>query len=228
MDNVDMMLQPVREVLAQVGAFLPRLALALVVLAGGWALAKLARFTIVKGLRAVNLNVVTERAGLDGFLAQGGIRTDTVGVFGLIAYWVVVLAALIIAFNGLGLTYITELLREVVLFVPRVVVALLVLAFGAYFAQFVGAAVTTYCRNVGVQDADFLGRIGQYAIVAFVVLIALDQMSVGGDIVRQSFLIVLAGLVFALALAFGLGARDRAADLLDRWWPRGADRGEPR
>lgn len=226
MESVDMMLQPVRAFLTQVGAFVPRFAIALVVLVAGWVLAKVARFTISKGLRAVNFNVVTERAGLDGFLAQGGLRTDTVGLFGLIAYWLVILAALIIAFNGLGLTYITDLLREVVLFAPRVVVALLVLAFGAYFAQFLGAAVATYCHNVGIQDADFLGKVGQYAILVFVILIALDQMNVGGDIVRQSFLIVLAGLVFALALAFGLGARERAAELLDRWWPRGPNRGD--
>ena len=51
-------------------------------------------------------------------------------------------------------------------------------------------------------------------------LIALDQMSVGGEIVRESFLIILAGVVFALALAFGLGGRDWAAALLERWWPR--------
>jgi hypothetical protein len=163
--------------------------------------------------------VLAERAGMDGFLQQGGIRTDTVGIFGLIAYWVVILAALIIAFNSLGLTYITDLLRQVVLFVPHVIVALLVLAFGAYFARFIGTTVTTYCRNVGIQDADVLGKIAQYAIIAFVVLIAFDQMSVGGQIVRESFLIILAGVVFGLALAFGLGGRRWAAAMLERWWP---------
>ena len=125
-----------------------------------------------------------------------------------------------IAFNGLGLTYITDLLGKVVLFVPRIIVALLILAFGAYFARFVGGTIVTYCRNVGMSDADLLGRVAQYAILIFVVLIALDQMSVGGDIVRQSFLILLAGVVFALALAFGIGGKDWAASLLEQWWPR--------
>jgi hypothetical protein len=45
-------------------------------------------------------------------------------------------------------------------------------------------------------------------------------VNVGGDIVRQTFLILLAGLVFAFALAFGLGGKDRAAEFLERWWPR--------
>src|SRR3990172_7207888 len=115
------------------------------------------------------------------------------------------LGALIIGFNSLGLTYVTDLLRQVVLFVPKVIVALLILAFGAYFARFICNTVIAYCRNIGIQDADLLGKFAQYAILGFVVLIALEQINVGGEIVRQSFLIILAGIVFALALAFGIG-----------------------
>jgi hypothetical protein len=220
MNRIDMLLEPLRVFLRQVGDFLPRLALALVVLVAGWFLAKAARFAIVKGLRAVNFHVVTQRAGLDGFLRDGGIESDSTEILGLLVYWLVILGALIIAFNSLGLAYVTDLLVQVILFVPRVMVAILILAFGAYFARFIGNAITAYCRNVHLQDAEVLGRLAQYAIVTFVVLIALDQVNIGGDIVRQSFLIVLAGLVFALALAFGLGGKDWAAELLERWWPR--------
>jgi len=220
MEKVDIMLEPVRAFLLQIAGFLPKLALAIGVLIAGWLLAKFAGFAIVKALRAINFNVLTERAGLDGFLQQGGIETDTTGIFGLLVYWLVILAALIIGFNSMGLTYVTGLLGQVVLFVPKVIVALLILAFGAYFARFVGNAVVTYCRNISIQDADVLGKLAQYAIMTFVVLIALDQVNVGGDIVRQSFLIILAGVVFAFALAFGLGGKAAAAELIDRWWPR--------
>ena len=220
MEKVDIMLEPVRAFLVQIAGFLPKFALAIGVLIAGWLLAKFARFAIVKGLRAVNFNVLTERAGLDGFLHQGGVETDTTGILGLLIYWLVILAALIIGFNSMGLTYITGLLGQIVLFVPKVIVALLILAFGAYFARFVGNAVITYCRNIAIQDAEVLGKLAQYAIMTFVVLIALDQVNVGGDIVRQSFLIILAGIVFAMALAFGLGGKDAAAELIDRWWPR--------
>jgi hypothetical protein len=220
MEKVDIMLEPVRAFLVQIGGLLPRLALAIGVFVAGWLLAKVAMFAIVKGLRAVNFNVLTERAGLDGFLRQGGIQSDTSGILGMLVYWLVILAGLIIGFNSLGLTYVSGLLGQVVLFVPKVIVALVILAFGAYFARFVGNAVSTYCRSVAIQDAEILGRLAQYALMTFVVLIALDQVNVGGDIVRQSFLIILAGVVFAVALAFGLGGRTLAAELLERWWPR--------
>ena len=227
MDKVNVMLEPVRVFLTQIGAFLPRLALAVAVLIAGWLLAKVARFAVVRGLRAINFNVLTERAGMDGFLKQGGIESDTTDIFGILVYWVVILAALLIAFNGLGLTYITDLLRVAMLFVPKVIVALLILAFGTYFARFVAGAILAYCRNVGIQDADLLGKLAQYAIVAFVVLIALDQVDIGGDIIRESFLVILAGVVFALALAFGLGGKDWAASRLERWWPKQRKDGEP-
>ena len=220
MDRLDVMLEPIRVFLIQVGDFLPRLGIALVVLIVGWFLAKAAKFAIVRGLRAVTFHVVTQRAGLDGFLHDGGIESDTTEILGVLVYWLVILGALVIGFNTLGLAYVTDLLGRIILFVPKVMVALLILAFGAYFARFIGNAITAYCRNIHIQDADLLGRLAQYAIVTFVVLIALDQVNIGGDIVRQSFLIVLAGLVFALALAFGLGGREWAAELLERWWPR--------
>jgi flagellar biosynthesis protein FliQ len=218
--DFNLLLAPVRAFLVQAADFVPRLILALVVILVGWLLAKVARFAIVKGLRAVNFHIVTQRAGLDGFLRDGGIAADTTEIIGLVIYWLVILGALVVGFNSLGLTYVTDVLGRVILFVPKVLVALLVLAFGGYFARFIANAITAYCRNVHIQDAELLGRLAQYAIVTFVVLIALDQVNIGGDIVRQSFLIILAGLVFALALAFGLGGKEWAAELLERWWPR--------
>lgn len=220
MRDFDMMLEPLRVFLAEIGAGLPRLLVALAVLVVGWIVAKGVRFAIDRGLRAVNFPVLTERSGMDGFLANGGIRSDTTALVAILGYWLVILAALVIAFNSLGLSYITELIGRVLLFVPRVMVALVILAFGAYFARFVENAITAYCANLGMQDAELLGRIARWAIVTFVILIALDQMGIGGDLIRQTFLILLAAVAFGLALAFGLAGKDWASDLLERWWPR--------
>ena len=221
MGNFDVAIEPLRAFLLQVGAFLPRLAVAVVVLIVGWLIAKAVRFAAVKALRAMNFHVLTERAGIDGFLQQGGTGRDTTDVFGTVVQWVVILVALVIAFNGLGLGHVTELLTRVLLFLPRLLLGLLVLIFGAYFGRFVGNAVETYLRGAGVGDAELLGRIVRYAIVVFVVLIAVDHLDIGGDLVQRTFLILLAGVVLALALAFGLGGRDWAAAVLARWFPQG-------
>ena len=219
MNQIDIMLEPVRGVLLQFGAFMPRLILALFILLVGWMLAKAIRLLVVKALRAINFYVLTDRAGIDRFLSQGGIRMDTIGILGTLIYWLVVLASVMIAFNSLGLTNVTELVGRVALFIPKVIVAVLILALGAYFARFIENTILAYSRNIGLEDAEFLGRFARYAVLVFVVMIALEQVDVASELVRQSFLIILAGVVFALALAFGLGAQYRVSELLDKWWP---------
>ncbi len=228
MEQVNLVFEPLRVFLMQIGEFLPRLILAVVILIAGWMLAKFMRFAIVRGLKAVNFNVLADRAGIDNFLKQGGIKADTLAILGVLVYWFVILAALMVTFNSLGLAYVTDLVGRILLFIPKVIVAVLILAFGAYFARFVATTVTTYFSNVGLEDAGLLGRITQYAIMVFVALIALDQVNIGGDIIRQSFLILLGGVVLAAALAFGIGGQKWAAELLDRWRPKkpaGKERG---
>jgi hypothetical protein len=220
MQSIDMFVDATREFLHQTAIFLPKLLLALFVVLVGWLLAKAVRFAVQRGLRAVNFNVLTERAGTDNFLQQAGMRGDTTTLFGLLAFWVVILAALIIAFNGLGLTYITDLLQRAVLFTPKLLVAMLLVIFGSYCARFVGNAVHSYCVDAQIPDADMLARIVRYLIMTLVVMIALSQVEIGGDIVQRTFLIILAGLMLALALAFGLGGKHWAAALLQRWWPQ--------
>jgi Conserved TM helix len=220
MQNINVMLEPLRAFLLEIGAFIPRLAIALGLLLVGWLLAKALRFSVVKALRALNFHVLTERAGVDGFLQQGGTDKDTTDMFGWIAYALVILASLIVASNSLGLVHVTDLLGKVVFFLPRLLVALLVVIFGSYFARFVAGAVRGYCKRVSISDGDLLARLAQYGIMTFVVLLAIDHLDIGGGLIQQTFLILLAGVVFAGALALGLGARERAALMIERWFPR--------
>jgi hypothetical protein len=185
----------------------------------GWLIAKAVRFAVARALRAMNFNVLTERAGTDEFLRQAGMRGDTCSLFGLVAFWIVVLASLMIAFNFLELTYITDLVQRAELFTPKLLIAMLILIFGSYCARFVGQAVQNFCMQAQIPDADMLARIARYVIMTLVVMIALSHVEIGGDIVQRTFLIILAGLMLAFALAFGLGGKEWAASLLQRWWP---------
>ncbi len=216
MERIDAVWDPLRVILIQIGEFLPRVLLAIVIIIAGWLLAKALRFAAVKALRAINFNVLTEKAGIDAFIRQGGADLDTTQIIGWLIYWLIVLAALMVAFNSMGLAYVTDLVGRVLLFVPRVIVAIVILAFGAYLARFVGAAVATYCKNIALPDATLVGRVAFWAVLIFVVLVALDQLGLG-DIIRQSFLIILGAVALALAIAFGLGGQKRAAEFLERW-----------
>jgi hypothetical protein len=224
MDNLNIALEPLRAFLVQIGASLPHLAVAAAVVVAGWLLAKALRLGTVRALRAINFHVLSERAGVDDFLAQGGSAADTSDLFGLVVFWLVLLGALLVAFNGLGLGQVTALLGEVLLFIPRLLVGMVMLVLGLYFARWVGLTVAGQCRKAGIGDAEILARGARWAVTAFVLLIVVDHVDIGGGLVQKTFLIVLSGLVLALALAFGIGGRERAAALLKRWFPRDAER----
>src|SRR5438552_11913702 len=185
MERIDMMWEPVRYFLVQIGEFFPRVLLAILILVVGWLIAKAVRFAVIKALRAINFNVLTERAGIDGFLRQGGGETDTTGVLGLLVYWLTILTALMIASNSVGLIAVTELVVRVVLFVPKVIVAMVILAFGANFARFIGMSVRAYCKSLDMPDASLFGGLARYAIVVFVALVASDHLAWGASIPRS-------------------------------------------
>ncbi|MFQ6022219.1 MAG: hypothetical protein ACE5NW_05810 [Acidiferrobacterales bacterium] len=211
-------LQAGRGFLGQFWEFLPKLLLAIVTLVAGWLIAKFLMFIVVKGLKMISFNKVTEFAGMDKFLKQGGIKKTTIDILGILIYWLAILFTLLIAFEILGLKVVTSLFGQVAAFIPQVIFAVIILAIGLYFARFVEDAVVAYAKNVGIEGADLMGRLSRYAIIVFVVIIALDQVAtLTGDILQDAFLILFAGIVLALALAFGLGGQKWAAGQLDRF-----------
>jgi energy-converting hydrogenase Eha subunit G len=224
MHNLDLLPQTADEFVHRAAVLLPNIAVALGIIILGWLLAKVARFAVERALRAVNFNVLTERAGTDHFLQQGGLQGDTTTLFGLFAYWIVLLATFMQAASEVELVRLTDLLDRALLYSPKVLFAMLIAVFGSYFARFVGNAVATYCAEAQIPDGDILGKMAQYLVIAFVIMIALRQLEVGGDIVELTFLVLLGGVVLALALAFGLGGKDWASALLERWWPRHGDK----
>ena len=224
MHNLDLLPQTANEFVHRAAVLLPNVVVALGIIILGWLLAKVARFAVERALRAVNFNVLTERAGTDHFLQQGGLQGDTTTLFGLFAYWVVLVAAFMQAASEVELVHLTDLLDRVLLYSPKILIAMLIAVFGSYFGRFVANAVTTYCIDAQIPDADILGKMAQYLVMAFVIMIALRQLEVGGDVVELTFLVLLGGVVLALALAFGLGGKDWAAALLERWWPRHGDK----
>ncbi|MHB8253221.1 MAG: mechanosensitive ion channel family protein [Acidiferrobacter sp.] len=224
MSIVNAIFAPAQQVLEHWEQWLPPFLLAMAVLVAGWVLARLLRFVAVKALRTINFHVLAERAGLDGFLRQGGAGTDTNGVLGILVAALVVLMAVALALNAVGLAYAAGITMQMASFVPRLMAAVVLLTLGLYFSRVVAHSVSLYAVDQGLEDAPLLGRFAQSAVMVFVVLIVLDEIQVGRVIIRDTFLIVLGGVMLALALAFGLGGQKWAAGILERQWPRDASR----
>jgi hypothetical protein len=189
-------------------AFLPRLLGALVILLLGWLLAKAVEALATRGLRAVRFNEVADRAELDRFLARAGVRLDPAAVVGTLAYWFLLLIFVGAAFNAFGLPQATAVINQIVAYLPNVAVALVVLLAGALLAQFAATLVRGASRTARVGDPDLLATLARAAVLAFAVLIALNQLQIGATIVNTLFVAVVGMLALAGALAFGLGGRD--------------------
>ncbi len=216
-NQISMVVESVKSFLIQVGQFLPQLLAAIVILILGLLVAKFLHFIVVRGLKLIHFDVLTQTAGIDGFIKQGGIKKTTIDILGILVYWLVILLTLLTAFNSLGLGVVSELFRRIALFIPNVIVAVLILAIGLYFARFISDTVMAYSRNVGIEDAELMGRLTRYAIVIFVVITALVQVNIGAEILMEAFRILFGATCLALALAFGIGGQKWAAGALEKF-----------
>lgn len=219
-DQLSRLFEALRGWLAQVAAFLPRLGLALVLLVLGWALARAGRRLVIRGLRLVRADVAAERAGLEDFLLQGGVRFTTVTLVGALVYWVINLTVILAALTVLGIETAGQTISRLVLHVPSLITAVVVLILGTLLGQFVGAVTYAYLANLGVAGARAISAVARWAVVVFVIAVSLEQLSIGGQVLVSAFQIAFGALCLALALAFGLGGREWASRILDGFFKK--------
>ena len=211
----NLFLDPVREMLTKIMAYLPVLLAALVILIVGWIVAKIIR-TIVNGmLKVVRFDTLTDKAGISEVLKKGNIKMTAREVFSGLVYWLVIIMVLVMVANALGLPKASDILSNLFAYVPKVIAALLVLVVAMFLASFVSGIVQTVAANAKLPKPDLLAGISRWAIIIFAVTIALAQLGIAVLLVTTTFNIILAGIVLALALAFGLGGKDAAARYLD-------------
>jgi hypothetical protein len=200
--------------------FLPQIIASFVLLILGWLVAKLLRKVALRVLKFLRIDVAAEKSGIDDFLVKGGVRYTTTTIVANLIYWFVLFTVMLALLNSLGLQTAAELFNRIVLYIPNVIVAVLVLMFGALFARFVKGVTFTYLSNIGIAGAEVMSTIAQWAILIFVFSVALEQLAIGGQILVSAFQIAFGALCLALALAFGLGGREWAAHILERFWKK--------
>lgn len=215
-EQVDLTLESLRSSWLLVAAWLPRILVAVLLLIVGWLVARLVQRGVVKLLRLLRLEAAAEQTGVDDFLVRGGVRFTVVTLVGQIFYWLLLLIFTVTVLNLLGITTGPALMERMASYVPNLVAALAVLVFGAMAARFTGGFVEAYLGNVGMQGGRNIGLLVQTALLAFVLVLALEQLGIALTLLTSAFQLAFGGLCLALALAFGLGGRTWAASILSR------------
>jgi hypothetical protein len=202
-------------------SFLPALIGALVIILIGWFIAGILGRLVTALLSRVGFDAGAERAGLAGFIRRAGAaRLTASGVMGELVKWFFRLIFLEAAASALHLDAITGILNQIVLFIPNLLVALVVIMVGFLIARFVAALVRGAVGESGFGNAEVLATIAQYAIMAFAVIVAVEQIGVGTTLVNLLFGAVVGALALAVGLAFGLGGRDVAGQVWRGWYTR--------
>jgi hypothetical protein len=200
-------------------AAIPLVIGALIIIVIGW---------IIAGVLARVVTELLRRVGADRLFAEHGSRVygertrqiQPSVVAGELVKWLVRLVFLVAAANVLGLTQVSQLLNDVLLWIPNLIVAAIILLVAPLIGRFVRGTIEVGAGEMGFTNAPLLGQIAEVAIVAFAVIIAINQIGIAANLVNILFIGIVAALALAFGLAFGLGGREVASQLTQSWYEK--------
>lgn len=201
--------------LSQFLNFLPKLVGAIVIFVIGLLIASLVKTLVMRLLSMVQLEPFAERVGLNKILRGMGASITAQEVFGEIIRWAIIFIFLVPASEVLGLPQLSNLINGLVNYIPSVIVAVVVLMVGAIVADILGELVGGTSHAIGASTANVLAVIAKYAVIVFSVMIALSELGIASAIINTLITGMVAMVALAGGLAFGLGGKDTAAEMLD-------------
>jgi mechanosensitive ion channel-like protein len=200
---------------------IPKIIGFLVILLIGWLIASALAGVVAALLRAVRFNDLARRSGLADLLDQMGIRTDASGAIATVAKWFVRLIVLVVAFDALGLPAVSQVLQSLLLWLPNVVVAIVALVIGGLAANALASLVRGAAAEAGFTNANLLATIARVAVWAFAIVVAVNQLGIATELVNTLFMATVGAVALAAGLAFGLGGRDTAGQIVASWYASG-------
>ena len=217
----DALITSVSSALAMFLGAIPRVIGFLAILIIGWIIAGLLASAVAAILRSVRFNDLAQRSGFSSFVKNMGVDTDASGLLASLAKWFVRLIVLVVAFDALGLPAVSQVLQQLLLWLPNLVVALVILVLAGLAANAVSTLVRGATAQAGLGSPDFLANVARIAIWAFAIVVAVNQLGIATTLVNTLFMGTVGALALALGLAFGLGGRETAGQIISGWYQRG-------
>lgn len=202
------------DTIGAVTLWIPNLLGALALLIIGWLVARLAQFVIGGLLRRLRLDALTERVGISSTLSNAGMDSSVSNLLARLTYWLILFVFILAAVESLGLIGFAETINQLVGYLPNVIAAALILLLGSLIAQVVGDALREMTIRAGVAAGPALGQVARYTLLIFAVILALAQLGIQTDLLIIAASSLLAATSLALALAFGIGSRDLARNIM--------------
>ena len=210
----DLVVKALKDIYQFVVQFAPNMAFSIIILLIGWVCALLIKKIVSKVLKALGFDVLAGKTSLTHFLERGGVQKKPSSVVGLVFYWIILFSALIMVFNTMELEVASRLINQTLLYIPKIIVALILLTLGMFLSRFIGKFVETTSHLANIPFYIALGKAARYAIIGLALIIALEYLSLSSAIIVQSFIIIFIVVPSALSLIFLVGGRDIISSIL--------------
>jgi len=196
--------------------FVPNLVAAVFVFIIGLLIADMLGKAVRKVLEKIYVDKALEQTGISSTLQKVGFKITASRGVSLLVTWFLYAVTLIAAAEVLGLHQVSEFLQSVVLYIPQVIIAVVILIVGIIVANFINLLVREAAIAAKLSAADFLASLAKWAILVFSFMAALVQLRVATELIQILFTGLIAMFSLAGGIAFGLGGKDKAKDLIDR------------
>ncbi|MGI8401018.1 MAG: mechanosensitive ion channel family protein [Gemmatimonadaceae bacterium] len=207
-----------RDAFSMVVSAIPRILGFIIIVAIGWFVSTLLARAVVGLLRAIRFDELMQRSGLADFVAKMGTGIDSASLVAGIVKWIVRLVVLLVAFDALGLPAVSDVMRQLLLWLPDLVVAIFVLFIGGIAARALGNIVRGATAESGFANPETLANVSRTAVWSFAIVVAINQLGIATNLINTLFTGFVGALAIALGLAFGLGGRDLASRTLENWY----------
>ena len=207
-------LEPVQMSLQKLTGYLPKLGGLLLILVVGALIAVGIAVLIERLFEIIKLEKGAKKIKIPEVLKNGGIKLTLSELIADIVFFLIIIGTLIAALEYYGVATGT-LTGQILAYIPHVVAAVFILILGIFVAILIGGIIALIGGNVRITQAATLGHIAKYAIIAVAGLLALKELGLNVILTDNSKDIILGSIALGAAMAFGLGARDKAGKFID-------------
>jgi small-conductance mechanosensitive channel len=205
--------ESVSRVAVQILEYLPSVLGAFVLLLAGWGVARFLRYATEQITERTLVRLARTRP-MDTRVQQPRSYSAAPGIASRIVFWVVLMFFVLAAAEVLDLKVISGLLTGVTAYLPSLIAGLLILFIGLWFAEVTRAVLKRSSRNIGIEQGDILGRLGQTLVLLIVFSIAAGQVGIDNTLLVALVVTLFAVTLGAIALAFAFGAKTTIENLL--------------
>ena len=207
-----------RDAFAMILGAIPRILGFIVIVAIGWFVSSLLARGVNGVLRAIRFDELMQRSGIADFMNKMGTGTDAAGIVASVVKWIVRVVVLLVAFDVLGLPAVSDVMRQLLLWLPNLVVAVFVLFIGGIAARALGNIVRGATAEAEFANPETLANVTRTTVWAFAIVVAINQLGIATNLINTLFTGLVAALAIAFGLAFGMGGRDLASRTLENWY----------